>query len=125
MRRSVYLAGPIHGDRNPNGWRLNIESKLPSGWASVNPLACEPGGAAPSDIIKMDYNLIRKCDAIIAFAERPSWGTAMELAYAQLMAVPVIGIASQWKDQSPWLIFHTTYKVKTIQEAINCLKRNW
>lgn len=112
MRRYVYLAGPIAGKSKAqaNNWRSEISARLrPHGIIGISPLRCEP---LVGRKYKLNYDDPRfgtqnaincknwfdttNCDLVLAYMpqelndDRPSWGTAMEIAWAVAMGKPVI-----------------------------------
>jgi nucleoside 2-deoxyribosyltransferase len=123
--KTVYLAGPIHGVKDPHTWRRYVIDKLPDGWAALNPLDIERfvHGDDAAALVQTDLNYICKCDALLALVDTPSWGTAMEIRFAKTWGIPVIG----WKPSgnvdrvSPWLEYHCTLITPTLAEAINFL----
>lgn len=125
--RKVYLAGAIFGlaDRG-QCWREQAIRLLPLDWKAVNPNLVELDKITPADLIAGDYAAIRECAAIIVRCRQPSWGTAMELAYAKLVGVPVIGFPFYRPpvapNYSPWLIHHVTIFTTTVEEAIMRLR---
>jgi nucleoside 2-deoxyribosyltransferase len=123
MKR-VYLAGAIFGlaDRGQT-WREQIIPMLPTDWEAVNPNTVELDKVNPKDLVEGDYETIRGCQAIIARIRNPSWGTAMELAFAKSINVPVIGFPFlrpplPWA-YSPWLIHHVAFYAQSLEHAVS------
>jgi nucleoside 2-deoxyribosyltransferase len=117
MKR-VYLAGSIYKNPDARPWRLAAKEMLPKGWTAVDPFDFEVGKLLPSELVNLDYGLIRGCDALIANVQAPSWGTAMELAFAKRERVPIIGWARQVDGlESPWLVAHVPKIYPTLMEA--------
>lgn len=124
--RKVYLAGSIFGlpDKGQT-WRRQAIDLLSPYWEAVNPNLFELALSNPAELVEYDYDLINGCAAIIARVRNPSWGTAMELAHAKSINVPVIG----WPflreitpvNYSPWLIHHVGYYAATLPQAVGVL----
>lgn len=122
--RYVYLAGSINGDPDPRTWRLAAAEMLPKGWEALDPMAHEVDYEKPADIIRLDYGLILKSQAIIANVARPSWGTAMELAYAYANSRPVFAFGvrdSEWSALSPWLRHHVKDHCESLRYTVGLL----
>jgi hypothetical protein len=124
--KKVYLAGAIFGlDDRGQGWREEIIPLLPSNWEAVNPIVVELDKVDPAELIKADYHAICGCSAIIARVRNPSWGTAMELQFAKLVGVPVIGFPflrpANPVSYSPWLIHHITHFAPSLAQAVEAL----
>ena len=92
--RFAYLGGSIFHNQDPLSWRARVSTLLPEGWKSINPLEFENNDYIPAQLVELDYCLIRNSSAIIADISQPSWGTAMEFAYARRIGVPVFGFSS-------------------------------
>lgn len=119
--RSVYLAGPIWKDDDPRSWRERAAASLPKGWEALDPLKFEVDYEKPDEIVKLDYGLILKSQAIIANVCRPSWGTAMELAFAHANSRPVFAFGvrpDERATQSPWLRHHVTTLRFSLESAL-------
>jgi nucleoside 2-deoxyribosyltransferase len=125
--RKVYLAGAIFGlsDRGQN-WREQAIALIPVGWEAINPNVVELDKVNAADIINGDYQTILGCDAVLARVRNPSWGTAMELAFAMQHHIPVIGWPfdrpAVLPNFSPWLLHHVTVYAPNLLDAIGELK---
>jgi len=121
--RKVYLAGAIASYPEGHVWRDVAMRQLPEGWTAINPLHHLPANGSPKELVITDLELIDSADAVILNADRPSWGSAMEIRHANLMDILVIA----WNlpdDPSPWLLAHVGIKHKTLNEAIEELRWN-
>lgn len=129
----VYLAGAMHGlpDKGA-GWRTRAEVLMPEPWIPIIPEKIELANADPATIVTTDYAAIRASAAIIVHVRPPSWGTAMELAFAKTLDIPVIGFpflrmdlatGRPWPGScSPWLVHHVTYFASSLVHAIGRLR---
>jgi nucleoside 2-deoxyribosyltransferase len=118
--KKVYLAGAIFNNPNAAPWRIAAKQMMPEGWAAVDPMDFEVKGLEPDELVQLDYRAIQECQAIIAYVQKPSWGTPMEMQYAKWMHLPVIGWANQTFDKkkaNPWLVAHVTKFFFSLQEA--------
>jgi hypothetical protein len=77
-----------------------------------------------AEIIAGDEADIAASDAILVTADKPSWGTAMEirLAWAEL-GKPVVVVCPRDMVISPWLRGHSTAIVHTYADALALLER--
>ena len=113
MPKLFYLAGPINActDEEANKWRDECKSNLGHAFEFLDPMARDYRGSESQNaaaIVEGDLRDISSVNAIIVNAERPSWGTAMELSYAYYVAKkPIYAVCSSDKP-SPWLAYHTT-----------------
>jgi nucleoside 2-deoxyribosyltransferase len=121
----VYLAGPIFGcsDEEAYGWRKTAERKI-----AEKHLQC----ITPRDyrgledeyssaIVESDKADIQSCDVVLAFAMKPTWGTAMEIHLAHSLGKRVVAVVDG--PVSPWLRYHAEI-VPSLKDAIEVLSRN-
>lgn len=120
--KMVYLAGSIYNNPDPTSWRVSVIQMLPKDWYAINPCDYEKGSMTPDEIVELDHYLISKCQAIIARVIVPSWGTAMELAFAKRKSIPVIGWSTT-PQGSPWLLAHTSCIHSSLKDAIKELEK--
>lgn len=122
--RNVYLAGSIFGHADPRHWRLDVARQLQKlgEWNALDPLAIETANMTPQQTVKVDYEAILRSDAVIADVRAPSWGTAMEIAFAHAHRVPVVGWGNPYAPQSKWLTAHLDQFVVSPSEAIIALE---
>ena len=118
----VYLAGAINGktDAECMAWRDAASELLRNlGHEARNPMARDFRGVETAhawDIVRDDFREIDECDAVIARADEPSWGTAMEILYAHQRGLRVVAWGAPDKA-SPWLQVHAKL-VRTVDQAI-------
>ena len=120
----VYLAGPINGcsDAEATDWREAIKSRV--GAECIDPMKRDyrvKELANYREIVELDKLEVVNSDCLVVMYSNPSVGTSMEILYAWERGTPVLLIDSQNKPLSPWLIYHATSIVKTIDEAIEKL----
>lgn len=119
----IYLAGPITGvGDEARGWRIHAARMMPGTWQAIDPLVIEAASMNPEYIVQLDYSWLERSSGVICRVDRPSWGTAMELAYARQLNLPVVGFGTIEGTPSPWLLFHVNKIVPTLAEAIDTLK---
>lgn len=122
----VYLCGPINGrsDDDCHNWRDYIAARVPN---TVNPMSRDYRGreleAGIADVIVAgDEEDIRSCDVLLAYYDKPSVGTAMEIRMARKeLGKRVVLIDRSNGPLSPWLLHHCHEIYKTLDEAIAAL----
>ncbi|HXV83157.1 MAG TPA: nucleoside 2-deoxyribosyltransferase [Candidatus Binatia bacterium] len=81
----MYLSGPINGCSDPEcrDWRNQaVECLIKIGFEVIDPMARDYRGDEDKNvesIVKGDLQDIEQADILLVNAERPSWGTAMEV----------------------------------------------
>ena len=70
-----------------------------------------------NEIVQGDLDDIRASFFVLVNATRPSWGTAMEIVYAQQFSKYIVSFVGESRV-SPWLRFHSTQIVGTVEEAV-------
>jgi nucleoside 2-deoxyribosyltransferase len=127
VSKHFYLAGSITHADGASSWRQEAANNAPAGWLALDPMVFELArNVTPKEIVKLDYGLIMKSSAVIVKVEEPSWGTAMELAFAKQHAIPVIAFLGErakfiWEKQSPWLRYHVSKVVPDLPGALMAL----
>lgn len=119
----VYLAGPINGatDEEANGWRTRAKALLPD---VLDPMDRDYRGKedeSVKDIVEGDKRDIDASDAAIAYCPKPSVGTSMEVLYCWKpygQSKPCIVVVPPGSPCSPWLRYHATAVVETIEDAV-------
>lgn len=122
----VYLAGPINGctDDEANGWRTRAAELLPD---VVDPMSRDYRGKedeSVSDIVEGDKRDIDSADAVIAYCPKPSVGTSMEVLYCHKpyrQSKPCVVVVPPGSPCSPWLRYHATEVVETVEAAVRVL----
>lgn len=127
MKRRIYLCGAINGctDSQAKDWREKVKTELAGQFNFLDPMRRDYRGKEDEsvrEIVEGDYDDIRNSDIILVAADKPSWGTAMEMHHAftneQKYVVAVCGA-----DRiSPWLRYHSHRLDKTLDGAIAALK---
>lgn len=143
--QTVYLAGGINGlsDDAAMGWRERMKELLPREIGALDPMSRDYRGKEDenvAEIVQGDLADIDKCEAVIAYCPRPSWGTAMEIHHVATVGKtvrrvgisgdsvgigyrPVIVVVPEGIPVSPWLRHHATVVVHTLEEAVDALLR--
>lgn len=125
--KTIYLCGAINGcsDAECKDWREHVKSIWPG--SCLDPMRRDYRGREDEcvgEIIAGDVEDLRACDGVLVSADRPSWGTAMEIriAYAQL-GKPVVIVCPEDMRVSPWLRGHSHAVVHTYGAGVAELAR--
>lgn len=121
----VYLCGPINmcTDAEANDWRQWVRDNLeaPSDqFETIDPMIRDYRGVeekAYREIVDLDKVDVRRTDIVLANCTKASAGTSMEIFYAWTLGKIVVSIADP-KQVSPWVRYHSTTVVPTLEEAI-------
>jgi hypothetical protein len=71
-------------------------------------------------VVKEDKDAILTCDYVVAWIEKPTFGTVMEIEFAYMNNIPVFVLCNnQDIKQDPWLQAHTTLY---FDDMIKCFK---
>lgn len=122
----IYLCGGINGlsDADAKNWREEAKTRLKD-HECIDPMRRDYRGVEyqhVDEIVKEDLKDIIDSDFILVNATRPSWGTAMELVYAQLHGKIVIAIVDITElNISPWLMYHTDHIENDLGMACNLI----
>lgn len=132
MKR-IYLAGPIANcsDADARDWRHNAASWLfQFGAKGVDPMRRdyreEDVSKTFREIVDLDKRDIMNADCVLVYWSKISIGTAMEILYAWSLGIPVI-VANAIPDQgvvSPWILYHSTNIVNTLDDALNWIRKH-
>ena len=118
-----YLCGGINGlsDAEAMDWRERAKVEIPRiEW--VDPMARDYRGRESENvrqIVESDLADIASCDILLVWAERPSWGTAMEIVYARQAGKRIVTYCPG--RISPWLQYHSSVVVGTWNDVITAL----
>lgn len=120
--KTVYLCGAINGcnDSECKDWREHATRLLTGKFAILDPMRRDYRGIEDESvnaIVHGDYDDINNSDVLLVAADRPSWGTAMEVHYAFEHAKHVVVVCGNERI-SPWLRYHCHKLTPTLQQAI-------
>lgn len=129
MRKTIYLGGGIMdlSVNESNGWRINATKQLEKEFNILNPMRrnfrdCE--FQSQNEIVQLDKNDIINSDILLVNGTKPSWGTAMEVLFAfEKHKIIVTFTGDSFGKTSPWVVFHSTRITKTLNEAIQYIKK--
>lgn len=125
---SIYLCGAINGctDDEAVTWRERVKRELAGLFVFVDPMVRDYRGREDdcvAEIVQGDMADIDRSDIVLVNAERPSWGTAMEIRIAHERG-KVIHVVCGADRISPWLRFHASRIDRSLSEAISGLQLN-
>lgn len=117
---TTYLCGGINGlsDSACKDWREVAKASLKT--TVLDPMRRDYRGKEDEnvqEIVGSDRADIHVSTFLLVNATRPSWGTAMEIVYAAFERKYIVAFVGNGKV-SPWLRFHCSKIVKTVEEAV-------
>jgi nucleoside 2-deoxyribosyltransferase len=126
---TVYLAGPINGctDEEALGWRSRAATALLPFARPLDPMVRDYRGReheSAAEIVEQDKADIRQSSALLVMAERPTWGTAMEVGFARAEGKYVVAVCSAARP-SPWLSYHASVVVHSLDAGIAHLRERF
>jgi nucleoside 2-deoxyribosyltransferase len=117
----TYLCGGINGlsDSQCKDWRKESKSLLNTN--TLDPMRRDYRGIEhlnTDKIVEDDIKDIQESDFVLVNAEKPSWGTAMEIVYSYEFAKEIVAFTTGPRI-SPWLKYHCNAILETLEEAID------
>jgi len=108
---------------DPIGRSLDVLKK--NDW-DVDKIASGEISIADEDIafiVEEDKKDILKCDYLLAYVKKPTFGTVMEIMYAYEKYIPIIAVNpnGDWKGDI-WLKYHACVIVNTLDEAFEYIQ---
>ena len=119
---TLYLAGAINGcaDEECKDWREFVKTLWPG--ECLDPMARDYRGREDecfAEIIAGDEEDVAACDVVLVSADKPSWGTAMEIRLAKNeLGKPVVLVCPEGMSLSPWLRGHCDEIVHSYQDGV-------
>lgn len=124
MIMDFYLAGTIYEEDPHKSWKQKFGDILAAaetedtifGFFDPNPLP----GSCTTDIISYDKQRIQHCDALVAYIQRLSVGTIMEIFYAKSLGKPVYVIDFNGKNKlenNLWLRGHCDCVFNSVEDC--------
>jgi nucleoside 2-deoxyribosyltransferase len=129
--KTAYLAHPLDSRVKIREWELHMEA---TGMIDLfNPFydatdrtdieAIDAGRAdryeklVPAELVARDLRNLRHCDALVGIINGAvSYGTIMEIVYANLYNMPVYLIVTNGHEGHPWLKHHSAHIFTSFQE---------
>ena len=124
----IYLAGPVFNTIDEDQkWRQYFKKEiLAKGFEVIDPLELRDYRGLEEEkmveIVEKDLKDLKKSDILLIYAPKPSWGTAMEIAYAYMQSKQIITVAPK-KEISPWLKYHSDLIVFSFEELLEVLEK--
>lgn len=134
-----YLGGPIANcdDEQAHEWRNFVTQKTGVHWRNpmirdfreygINNKTVEKtiGPDIVKYIIESDKADIDASDICLFNCWKPSFGTPMEIIYAWEQKKNNIIVIPKGVTRSPWLRYHATIVVPTVEDAVDYINENW
>lgn len=125
--QTIYLAGPVNGctDEEARGWRELAMRELRGLYHFRDPMARDYRGRERHNvtaIVAGDEADIDAADVLLVSAERPTWGTAMEVRDAFRWKGKHVVAFGAGRDPSPWVVGNCHLLTPSIRAALDYLK---
>lgn len=126
MKNKIYLAGPINGctDAECKDWRERAKQVL-GAERCLDPMARDYRGREDGcfdEIVQADKRDILRCHALLVNYTKPTVGTAMEMMFAYEHEIPSLVVVPEDAKLSPWVRYHSTKIVHSLEYALELLK---
>ena len=118
----IYLAGTIYNEEPGKSWKQRFIQELDSSlYEFFDP---DPANEPEGYMVARDKAEITKCDIFVAYIERPSFGTAMEIMYTSILGTKPIMIINPnmtlYNDL--WVSYHVDTICLNIEDCANHIK---
>jgi len=123
----VYLAGSIYETKYRSNFKLAVKNlNLSDNIIIRDPLSEVDQKSGTTFIVENDKKLIKQCDIVVAYVEKSTPGTMMEIIYAYENNIPVYLITTKNKIRSShWIKYHSIVMFKNIIQAIKEIEKKW
>lgn len=123
--KTVYLCGGINklSDSDAKDWRREATLAL-ADHKTLDPMRRDYRGVeaqSVTSIVNGDLADIGESDIILVNAQRPSWGTAMEIYHAALHGKHVVAFGAG-EHPSPWLVYYCDELHPTLADALGAIR---
>jgi len=124
MKLCVYLSGWSQEIE----YRKTVKEKYSDKLRLIDPMTITPIGVCKEVgencdyvyIVQRDKKLILKSDILVAYIERLSFGTIMEIMFSFDHGIPVYVICDNNQFlNDPWLLFHSTKQFRRIEDCFD------
>lgn len=129
--KTIYLCGPIQdcNDVYMNRWREKATQELSVYFNILNPMRRnfrDSEFQSQNEIVQLDLKDVSDSDILLVNYSKPSVGTSMEVFFAQSQHKAVVTFTPlDYKDCSPWMVYHSTRVVKNVDEAIKYILKHF
>lgn len=115
----IYLAGCS----DETEYRKEAKEKYGNAFELIDPMETIPDDI--SIIPKRDFELIDSCDCILAYINKPSFGTSMEILYSYQNCIPCIIVNPDLRFEfDPWIFNHCRYVTYNLENGFNYIIDN-
>jgi len=113
----IYLAGCT----DEIEYRKEVKEKYGKEFELIDPMDDIPNDI--TTIPKRDLELIDSCDCILAYINKPSFGTAMEILYSFENFIPCIVVNPDLRFKfDPWIFNHVDYITHDLESGFEYIK---
>lgn len=123
-KKSIYLAGTV----TLLDYRRYVNETYHNVFKINDPLILVESlmEITPTQIVEKDIELIDKSDLFVAYIEKPTFGTVMEIVYAYSNGKPIFVINPNLTlNREIWLRYHTTKLFDSIDECFGYINEHY
>ena len=121
MKMKVYVSGAI----DETEYRIKVEQDYDGDpdFELYDPMAVNVGSMTDGEIVITDKEAILNSHVVVAYVEKYTAGTIMEIEFAHMNNVPVMLITTSQKIlDDKWIKFHVTTTFGTIEQCFDYMK---
>ncbi len=120
----IYLAGTIYKEEPASRWKDDLIESIDDRDDKYLFIDPDPSFECSIAVVPQDKALINSCDVVVAYIERPSFGTAMEIYHAynrnDIVVITINPNKLFFKDF--WLRYHSSDMVENVHQASDIIK---
>ena len=138
MAEILYLSGGMSGltVEESNGWRIKVKQDLFAFMLNGTLKVFNPMDSYihmnEKEAMQYDLNILRKSSYVLVyFNDANSLGTAMEIAIAHELKIPIIAVFDKKEDCNaldtlhPWVYNMCDVVLQSLDDAVNYIKKNY
>lgn len=118
----IYLAGTIYNDEPDKSWKTKLQCQLDDTMYSFfDPAPVEHPSLT---VVPRDKSEIQKCDILVAYMQKATVGTSMEILFASMLGTKPILIINPNGEMigNIWLEAHAHEIFSSIENCVESIK---
>lgn len=118
----IYLAGHVYEEEYREYCIYNYGEE----YDLFDPITMVPEDQSYKIIVEDDKVAIRKSDILIAYIQKATFGTGMEIPYAYELDIPVfiVNPNGEWIDDT-WLKYHSLKMFRSLDDCFSYIKEKY
>lgn len=127
---TIYLAGSRYIEEPHCSWKSKfvdlLEKHSPGDFEFVNPIP-DIKASASSEVVPLDKRCIDNADMIVAYIEKPTFGTAMELCHGfeSHNTINFVINPNRKFQNDIWLSFHSHIMFWSVEDCADYVISTW